>query len=61
MATRSAMGKAKKGNFSNMSFDELLIAYLKAAIPVMGIDPALVEDMCVGEFRLLVLLLVREN
>lgn len=48
-AKRTAMGKARKGSFKDMSVQELLISYFKAALPELKIDPALVEDICVGE------------
>ncbi|KAL5639239.1 hypothetical protein ACGC1H_006669 [Rhizoctonia solani] len=48
MAVRSALTKAKKGGFKDTRSDELLTGMFKAAITKMQIDPALIQDICVG-------------
>ncbi|KAJ1301606.1 hypothetical protein OPQ81_008854 [Rhizoctonia solani] len=48
MAVRSALTKAKKGGFKDTRSDELLTGMFKAAISKMRIDPALIQDICVG-------------
>ncbi|KAF8745169.1 WD40 repeat-like protein, partial [Rhizoctonia solani] len=48
MAVRSALTKAKKGGFKDTRSDELLTGMFKAAIAKMQIDPALIQDICVG-------------
>ncbi|KAG8762611.1 hypothetical protein FRC11_008509 [Ceratobasidium sp. 423] len=48
MAVRSALTKAKKGGFKDTRSDELLTGMFKAAISKMQIDPALIQDVCVG-------------
>ncbi|BGP54159.1 hypothetical protein JCM8202v2_001736 [Rhodotorula sphaerocarpa] len=48
MANRTALQRARKGGYKDMSVQELLIAYFKQAIPEMKIDPALIEDISVG-------------
>lgn len=49
LAVRTAMTKAKKGAFKDTSADSLLYGILKAAKERSGVDPALVEDISVGE------------
>ncbi|KDN42710.1 hypothetical protein RSAG8_06667, partial [Rhizoctonia solani AG-8 WAC10335] len=48
MAVRSALTKAKKGGFKDTRSDELLTGMFKTAIAKMQIDPALIQDICVG-------------
>ncbi|EJD03714.1 thiolase [Fomitiporia mediterranea MF3/22] len=48
LAVRSPMCKARKGGFKDTRSDELLTALYKAAIARAGIDPKLIEDICVG-------------
>ncbi|KAG8717714.1 hypothetical protein FRC08_006855 [Ceratobasidium sp. 394] len=48
MAVRSALTKSKKGGFKDTRSDELLTGMFKAAINKMTIDPALIQDICVG-------------
>jgi acetyl-CoA acyltransferase 1 len=47
-ATRTPLTKAKKGGLKDTPTDELLIHVLKAIKDKSGIDPHLVEDVCVG-------------
>ncbi|KIM34527.1 hypothetical protein M408DRAFT_325904 [Serendipita vermifera MAFF 305830] len=48
MAIRSPMCKAKKGGYKDMRSDELLTSMFKATLGQIQIDPALIEDICVG-------------
>ena len=48
MALRSPLCKARKGGYRDMQDDELLTAFLRAVVPRMKIDPALVEDISFG-------------
>jgi len=45
---RTAIGKAKKGNFKDTTQDKLLIAVLKKVLQSSGIDPKLIGDIVVG-------------
>lgn len=47
-ATRTALTKARKGGFKDTPTDELLIHILSAIKEKSGIDPSVVEDVCVG-------------
>ncbi|KAL5495016.1 hypothetical protein ACEPAI_478 [Sanghuangporus weigelae] len=48
LAVRSPLCKARKGGFKDTRYDELLTAMYKAVIERSGIDPKLIEDICVG-------------
>lgn len=48
LAVRSPLCKAKKGGFKDTRSDELLTAMFRAAIERSGIDPKLIDDICVG-------------
>ncbi|KAJ9641633.1 hypothetical protein H2204_002695 [Knufia peltigerae] len=47
-ATRTPLTKARKGGLKDTPSDELLIHVLKALKTKSGIDPAKVEDVCIG-------------
>ncbi|KAL0084897.1 Thiolase, N-terminal domain-containing protein [Phycomyces blakesleeanus] len=47
-AVRTALGKGRRGGFKDTLADELLSFVLKATIEKTGINPALVEDITVG-------------
>ncbi|OBZ89663.1 3-ketoacyl-CoA thiolase B, peroxisomal [Choanephora cucurbitarum] len=47
-ALRTALAKGRKGGFKDVLADELLMHILKATIEKTGINPALVEDITVG-------------
>jgi acetyl-CoA acyltransferase 1 len=47
-AVRSAMTKGKKGGFKDTRPEEILSAVLRAVYTKAGVDPALVEDIAVG-------------
>ncbi|KAI9461015.1 thiolase [Lactarius psammicola] len=48
MAIRSPLCKAKKGGFRDMRSDELLTEMFRQAIQHSGINPEIIEDICVG-------------
>ncbi|TFK27759.1 3-ketoacyl-CoA thiolase [Coprinopsis marcescibilis] len=48
MAVRSPLCKAKKGGFKDVKTDELFLEMYKQAIVASRIDPAIIEDICVG-------------
>ncbi|GAA5918992.1 hypothetical protein JCM1841_002678 [Sporobolomyces salmonicolor] len=48
MAMRTPLQRARKGQYKDMSVQELLLAFFKKAIPEMKIEPALIGDICVG-------------
>ncbi|KAH9898425.1 thiolase [Cubamyces lactineus] len=47
-AKRTAMGRARKGQLKDVPVDELLNALFKASLKKTKLDPALLEDICVG-------------
>ncbi|KAJ3548816.1 hypothetical protein NM688_g5247 [Phlebia brevispora] len=47
-AKRTAMGRAKKGQLKDTPVDELLHALFKATLDKTHLDPAKIEDICVG-------------
>ncbi|TFY75351.1 hypothetical protein EWM64_g8659, partial [Hericium alpestre] len=47
-AVRSALTKGKKGGFKDTRPEEILSGILQAAYTKAGIDPALIEDISVG-------------
>ncbi|KAF9015211.1 3-ketoacyl-CoA thiolase [Cyathus striatus] len=47
-AKRTAIGKAKKGQFKDTPVDELLLALFKATLEKTGLNPAAIEDICVA-------------
>ncbi|CAN8101947.1 unnamed protein product [Discula destructiva] len=48
LALRTPLTKAKKGGFKDTSLEYLIYALLKEVNERSGIDPALVEDICLG-------------
>jgi acetyl-CoA acyltransferase 1 len=48
MAIRSPLCKAKKGGFRDMRSDELLTEMFRQAIKHSGINPEIIDDICVG-------------
>ncbi|KAL0955480.1 hypothetical protein HGRIS_001720 [Hohenbuehelia grisea] len=50
-AVRSAMTKGNRGGFKDTCAEELLSAVLRAAYTKAGLDPALIEDVAVGNCR----------
>ncbi|KAM5535440.1 hypothetical protein V8D89_010962 [Ganoderma adspersum] len=47
-AKRTALGRAKKGQLKDVPVDELLHALFKATFEKTKLNPALLEDICVG-------------
>lgn len=47
-AVRTAIGKAKRGGFKDLSADKLLEPVFKHIIKSTGIDPALISDVVIG-------------
>ncbi|KAI6136678.1 3-ketoacyl-CoA thiolase [Pisolithus sp. B1] len=47
-AKRTAMGKAKKGQFKDIPVDEMMQALFKATLEKTGLDPSKIDDICVG-------------
>ena len=48
MAVRTPLAKGFKGSFKDTPVDMLVLAILKHVVDKSGVDPALVEDICVG-------------
>lgn len=51
-AVRTPIGRARRGSFKNTSPDDLLYAVLVAIRERTGLDPALVDDIAVGNVQL---------
>ncbi|KAI0078912.1 3-ketoacyl-CoA thiolase [Panus rudis PR-1116 ss-1] len=47
-AKRTALGRAKKGQLKDVPVDELMHALFKATLQKTKLDPAKIEDICVG-------------
>ncbi|KAG1783906.1 Thiolase, N-terminal domain-containing protein [Suillus placidus] len=47
-AKRTAMGKNRKGQFKDIPVDEMMQALLKATFDKTKLDPAKLDDICVG-------------
>lgn len=47
-AKRTAMGKNRKGQFKDIPVDEMMQALLKATFEKTKLDPAKLDDVCVG-------------
>ena len=47
-AKRTAMGRAKKGQLANTTIDEVLHGLLRASLKETNLDPAKIDDICVG-------------
>jgi acetyl-CoA acetyltransferase len=48
LSLRTPLTKARKGGFKDTDLDYLVYALLKEVIAKSQIDPALVEDICLG-------------
>lgn len=48
LAIRTPLAKAKKGGFKDTSLEYIIYALLKEVNERSGIDPGLVEDICLG-------------
>ena len=51
LAIRTPLAKGRKGGFKDTSLEYLVYAILKEARERANIDPALVEDICLGNVR----------
>ncbi|KAI0051682.1 3-ketoacyl-CoA thiolase [Auriscalpium vulgare] len=47
-AKRTPMGRAKKGQLKDVPVDEMLHSLFKAALEKTGLNPAHIDDICVG-------------
>ncbi|KDR85029.1 hypothetical protein GALMADRAFT_233606 [Galerina marginata CBS 339.88] len=47
-AKRTAVGRAKKGQFKDTPVDELLLALFKATLEQTKLDPSKIDDICVA-------------
>ncbi|KAL1742501.1 Thiolase, N-terminal domain-containing protein [Schizophyllum fasciatum] len=47
-AKRTAVGKVRKGQLKDVPVDEMLQALLKATLEKTGLNPAKIDDICVG-------------
>jgi hypothetical protein len=56
LAVRTPLTKAFKGGFKDTPLDGILVKLLKQVIARSRLDPALVEDICLGNVRLIPLL-----
>jgi acetyl-CoA acetyltransferase len=52
LAVRTPLTKARKGGFKDTPLEYLVYALLKEVRVRSGIDPALVEDVCLGNVRI---------
>lgn len=52
LAVRTPLAKAKKGGFKDTKLDYMVYALLKELVARSKIDPALVEDVTMGNVRL---------
>jgi acetyl-CoA acetyltransferase len=50
-AGRTALGKAGKGSFKDTGLDFLVYQLLKKVVAQSNLDPALIEDVCLGNVR----------
>lgn len=48
LALRTPLTKARKGGFKDTELDYMVYALLKETLAKSKIDPALVEDVCLG-------------
>lgn len=48
MAVRTPLGKGFKGSFKDTPVDMLILTIMKEVVAKSGVDPALVDDICVG-------------
>jgi acetyl-CoA acyltransferase 1 len=52
LALRTPLTKAGKGGFKDTDLDYLVFALLKEVVARSQLDPALIEDVCLGNVRL---------
>ena len=51
LAIRTPLTKARKGGFKDTELDYMIYALLKETLAKSKIDPALIEDVCLGNVR----------
>lgn len=51
LAIRTPLAKAKKGGFKDTTLEYMVYALLKEVKERSAIDPALIEDICLGNVR----------
>jgi acetyl-CoA acetyltransferase len=51
LAIRTPLAKGHKGGFKDTSLDFMIFSLLKKVLEKSKIDPALVEDVCLGNVR----------
>ena len=51
LALRTPLAKAIKGGFKDTDLDYMVYALLKETLNKANIDPALIEDVCMGNVR----------
>lgn len=51
LAIRTPLAKAGKGSFKDTGLDYLVYALLKKVVEKSNLDPALIEDVCLGNVR----------
>ena len=51
LAHRTPLAKAIKGGFKDTDLDYMVYALLKETLNKANIDPALIEDVCMGNVR----------
>lgn len=53
LALRTPLAKAVKGGFKDTDLDYMIYALLKEVLARSNLDPALIEDVCLGNVSLL--------
>lgn len=48
LALRTPLAKARKGGFKDSGLDYIVYALLKETLAKSNLDPALIEDVCLG-------------
>ena len=56
LAIRTPLCKGFKGGFKDTSLDFMVYSLLKKVIEKSGLDPQIVEDICIGNVRILLAL-----
>lgn len=51
LAIRTPLAKGHKGGFKDTPLDAMVVKLLKEVVKRMNMDPALVEDICLGNVR----------
>ena len=51
LAIRTPLAKGGKGGFKDTPVDAIVVKLLKEVVKRMNMDPALVEDVCLGNVR----------